>query len=130
MAVDQILSSKAWNILKEDHLSVLIDVRNNTELENDGKPCIKSCASSKLLFISWAPSAEAMNNLVLLTEIFSNKQKLLFICNSGYRSLLFANALDNKGYDCYNILDGFSGNQHGLGWHGNKLPINRGKNAK
>ena len=48
---------------------------------------------------------------------------IFFLCRSGYMSFIAANFITNIGYkNCYNISDGFEGNNQDKGWKQNNLP--------
>jgi rhodanese-related sulfurtransferase len=68
--------------------------------------------------------------LVQLEQHVNKNELLLFICRSGARSNAAASLATQAGYDdCYNVLEGFEGDQNSEkhrnesnGWRAAKLP--------
>jgi rhodanese-related sulfurtransferase len=64
------------------------------------------------------------NFIKILLEETANNSKRIFLCRYGARSLDACNlALANGVDNCYNIIDGFDGNQFGPGWQVAGLPV-------
>jgi rhodanese-related sulfurtransferase len=138
--IKEISPNKAFTMLKNNKLSLLIDVRTLQEWQNIGTVDDKDFCN-KTLFNSWLTPPEMQINqdfIAILNDYikqnFSNSSKseleLLFLCRSGARSLAAGNFTINNDYqNCYNITNGFEGdpNQFGArslinGWLASKLP--------
>ncbi|OFW81349.1 MAG: hypothetical protein A2887_00945 [Alphaproteobacteria bacterium RIFCSPLOWO2_01_FULL_40_26] len=139
MSVQQITVQDAFELLKQDQNSALVDVRTFEEFNFVGfvNP---SEFTNRLVLLPWQlypemqENPEFANNLESsLKEIFGNvdkETKLLFMCRTGGRSNEAANFASNCGYkNCYNIISGFEGslNNHGQrgkidGWKACGLP--------
>jgi len=131
--VYNISSVEAYQRLKDQADSALIDVRTVEEFSSVGVPDL-SDASAELLLI---PIYEAPH--MELNPHFENKvdefiknyevNNLYFICRSGARSQTAAELFKAKGYITFNVIDGFEGKmnddgQRGLidGWKAAELP--------
>lgn len=137
MNVKEINVLESWSLLKEEHNSLLIDVRSQEEFIFVGFPCL-DILGKKPILLPWRtyPGMEINNNFVddLRSSLGSNSNfdensKLLFICRSGFRSLEAASHVLELGFDCYNVKNGFEGDlnkkgqRSGLnGWKFNNLP--------
>jgi rhodanese-related sulfurtransferase len=139
MLVQQIDSLTAFEILKNDQNSILIDVRTPEEFNLVGV-VDASIFNNKMILLPWQSYQDGQQNpdflSILQTQLnkFFNKNtidiSLIFICRSGTRSNYSANYLANHGYKkCFNIIDGFEGkmnsnNQRSMinGWKYNNLP--------
>lgn len=125
MQVNSITALEAFEILTLDQNSLLVDVRCDIEWQNTGKP--KPPRSDQLLLnsIKLAPLMHINQSFIeTLLEKASSKSKKIFLCRYGIRSLNCSNlALQNGLDNCYNIIDGFDGNEFGPGWKLSKLPI-------
>jgi len=175
MLVQNICSTKAYDIVASNDNAFLVDVRTKEEWQQVGIPCLKN--KDKVIFLSWqlSPFMEINRNFEdnflssINDEIYAidflqtsaNKEKfeentspstaayteareneglgltyklpleasyakslmIFFLCRSGYRSFIAANFIANMGYkNCYNISDGFEGNNQNKGWKQNNLP--------
>ena len=128
-----IKSSDAYEILKNEQNSFLIDVRTLPEWQFSGVPDL-SPIGKEVHTISWMmyPRMEMNNNFASQVEamIPDKKAKLFFVCKVGGRSLDAAMTMTRFGYEnCYNIANGFEGdlnehNQRGKtsGWKASGLP--------
>ncbi|MFK8040478.1 MAG: rhodanese-like domain-containing protein [Rickettsiaceae bacterium] len=125
----EITSLKAYNYFlynMQDVSARLIDVRTETEWIEYGYPDLKENVSCLLLSLYMSPKFDINIDFdKKLTINIQNKDTyLLFLCKSGQRSALAGQNAVNLGYvNCYNIVDGFSGNQYGMGWKNSNLPI-------
>ncbi len=131
--VTNIESVEAWEMLKTDKNSQLIDIRTEEEWRLIGIPNLTSI-NKKVVFLSWQiwPEMEINNSFMqTINKIVEDKEiALLFICRSGGRSSQAANAVQQAGYrNCYNICDGFEGKlsndrqrSSSNGWKFNNLP--------
>ena len=119
--IKQINCKEIKDYLKKNSGSVLLDVRTQEELDNDGKPDGDKIGL-KTYFLEIRRDAffdfvEEFNNLNI------NKDKeILVICKSGERSQISAELLSRENYKSINISDGFMGSQEGVGWKKSGLP--------
>lgn len=139
MSVTQITPKDAFELLKNDQNSVLIDVRTFEEFNFVGF-VNSSSFNNRMVLLPWllapamnenpefAPNLE--NSLKKLFGDQSQDAKALFICRTGGRSNSAANYAENLGYkNCYNVVAGFEGEldskeQRGNvnGWKASDLP--------
>lgn len=125
MLVETISCKNAWKIIIADKQSILIDVRTEFEWQNVGKPKLE--ISNQLLLNSFKiyPLMSLNEDFVkVLLQKTAYKSKKFFLCRYGSRSHEACKlALENGIEDCYNLVDGFDGNEHGSGWKKSNLPI-------
>ena len=132
-----ILAVDAFELLKGDSASVLIDVRTQAEWNYVGTPNIEGLGKTPL-FIEWqtypsmavdasfTPRVEAL----LKSEGVEHGASLVFLCRSGARSRHAATAMTGAGWSpCFNVSDGFEGalddsRRRGVvsGWKAGGLP--------
>lgn len=125
MYYDNILCQDAWKILIDDPDTLLVDVRTEFEWQNVGKPKLINIHQLLLNSLKIYPLMtfnENFNKILLANA--KNKSKVFFLCRYGSRSseaakMAHLNGLDN----CYNMIDGFEGNEYGPGWLKNNLPV-------
>ena len=140
--VKNINSKEAFDLLKEDENSVLIDVRTNKEHLTVGIPDLRKIGK-KTYIIEWRNSIFPGSRKSFLNDFNKNvihldKGKYLFICRSGIRSnfaaLIIEESFKSGNYNgkCFNIEDGFEGHEQPLGypqkptgWKNLGLPWNR-----
>ncbi len=108
-----ISSKDAWQFLKSNEDTILVDVRTLPEWTFVGIPDLSSLGKETII-LSWRiyPGMEINSDFEnKLSKIISDKDTpILFICRSGGRSLDAAAAMTSKGYkNCFNISDGFEG---------------------
>ena len=109
--------TEAWEILKSDSDSTLVDVRTNAEWTFVGIPDL-SGLGKQVATIDWQkfPTMDVNPNF---TEAVSGvcgpkDAPILFICRSGQRSKAAAIAMTSLGYTrCYNVSEGFEGDKDG-----------------
>ena len=122
----QIVSNKIKDFIKENPKSVLLDVRTKEEWDQIGKPNGDKIGI-KTYFLSSQFQGRVINeNFVKEFENFNIDKncEVLVMCGSGNRSQRAAELLTQKGYNCLNISDGFTGDGvEKIGWKNNKLPI-------
>jgi rhodanese-related sulfurtransferase len=120
-----ITCQEAWEIITQDENSILIDVRTEAEWKSVGKPKLNN--PNQLLLNSLKTSPSMLFNkdfMEILLQKTANKSKKFFLCRYGIRSAESCQlALNNGIKDCYNLIDGFDGNDSGPGWQRSKLPI-------
>ena len=118
--------SEAHAILHADSKAKLVDVRCRAELDWVGR-------IPNAIEIEWAtyPGMKLNSDFFAQLEQQVNKETLaLFICRSGARSSSAAALATQAGYaDCYNVMEGFEGDQNNEkhrnevnGWRTAKLP--------
>nr|WP_016926426.1 rhodanese-like domain-containing protein [Rickettsia conorii] len=120
MSVQNICSTKAYDMLISNDNAFLVDVRTREEWQQVGIPHLDN--KNKVIFLSWQLNKDFEDNFL---SIVNDKIHaiIFFLCRSGYRSLIAANFITNIGYkNCYNISDGFEGNNQDKGWKQNNLP--------
>ena len=132
MLVEQISPQNAFELLKNQKDSVLVDVRTNEELSFVGI-VNASFFENRIILLPWQtlPQMQINQNFAneLTAKIDKNKE-VLFLCRSGARSSQSANLALSLGFKkCYNITNGFEGdldskNHRGLvnGWKASNLP--------
>ena len=125
--IKNINSKEAWKLLQDAQKAVLVDVRTKEEWEIVGRPDLSSINKAVILN-SWLllPKKELNQNFLSdLQDAVLSDVPVLFICKSGVRSHAAARYAMNQGYqNCFNVIDGFEGNESGLkGWKNNLLPV-------
>lgn len=107
----------AWRRLAEDTGSVLIDVRTRAEWSYVGVPDLSSLGKEVVL-VEWQGFPDSRPNPAFVAELSQKldalgakrDSQLYFICRSGARSRLAAEAMLRAGYTrCYNVAEGFEG---------------------
>lgn len=112
-----ILPQNAWDLLKTEPNSLLIDVRRPDEWNSVGCPNLTSIQKN-LIKITWTGNEEEFIN-ELLQDIPNKDCHVIFICRGGTRSTATANLAFSHGYqNSYNLIGGFEKN----GWKDNGLP--------
>lgn len=118
----------AWQILKEDPSSRLIDVRTRAEWGFVGVPDLAEVDQSTL-FVEWVCFPDMSANPHFVAEVMEaigddTSSTLLFICRSGVRSLRAATAISEHltqvgvKADCVNVAEGFEGDLDPIGHRG------------
>ena len=126
-----------WRRLAEDTGSVLIDVRTRAEWNYVGVPDL-STLGKELILVEWQGFPDGRPNTDFVAELSQKLEglgvkrdsELYFICRSGARSRLAAEAMLRVGYArCYNVAEGFEGPLDGArhrgsrsGWKAQALP--------
>jgi len=113
---------EAWELLKWEPGTVLIDVRTDAEFNYVGRPDLSSIGKQTLL-IQWRLFPSNDVNPTFVSEVagagVGPDQKILFLCRSGVRSRYTAAAMTEAGYpQCYNVLEGFEGDKDPAGHRG------------
>lgn len=132
----------AFESLKSDPQSALIDVRTTREWETIGVPDLSSI-SKEVMFAEWQmfPSMQVDSDFAtkvsasLEAQGVAKDTPIYFLCRSGVRSQGAANALTELGYTkAYNIIAGFEGEPDAAGersningWMFNDLPFRKEK---
>ena len=137
--VENIKSKEAFDLLKKDQNSVLIDVRTKREHLDVGIPNLRELGKETFL-IEWKNSILPGSRKRFLNDFneklsFDQGVKYIFICRSGIRSNFAALTVEesfisgNYNSTCFNIEDGFEGHeqhngplQNPTGWKNLGLP--------
>jgi hypothetical protein len=125
MYIDHILCQEAWEVLIKEDDSILVDVRSDFEWQNVGIPKLLNKKQLLLNSLKLYPLMTFNPNFVkILLENIANKSKIFFLCRYGARSLEACQIASKNGLDgCYNLIDGFDGNEYGPGWKKSELPF-------
>lgn len=115
--------SAAWDLLKADPESVLVDVRTDAEWHYVGGPDLASIKKT-VIKLEWRTLPEMDLNESFaerLASLITDKDtNILFLCRTGGRSGEAAALMTELGYkNCYNIIDGFEGAVDPRGHRGN-----------
>ena len=135
--IEDVPVEEVWGRLKSDASSALIDVRTRAEWTFVGLPDLKQIGK-QILTVEWQTSPENRidaafpERLAKVLDAANAKKEveLFFVCRSGVRSRMAAEAMANAGYGrCRNVADGFEGpldaNRHRgrvAGWKAAGLP--------
>jgi rhodanese-related sulfurtransferase len=115
--IEDVPVEDVWSRLKEDSAALLIDVRTRAEWAFVGLPDLTEIGK-RVLTVEWQTSPESRIDAafpdrlceVLDTAGVGKDTELFFICRSGGRSRMAAEAMANAGYRrCRNVADGFEG---------------------
>lgn len=115
--IDNIDVKEVWERLKSDPGSQMVDVRTQAEWAFVGMPDLSSLGK-QLLCVEWQQFPGAQPNQSFTSQVETGLSELsagqdtelFFICRSGQRSLLSAEALAAAGYRaCHNVAGGFEG---------------------
>ncbi len=140
MSIIEISPSDAFETLKKEKNSVLIDVRTFEEINFVGF-VDPSAFGNRMILLPWQLYPEmqenpdfshALEESLKELNLFDKKEelKIFFLCRSGARSSQAGNYALNLGYkNCHNITHGFegdlnAGNHRGKvnGWKASHLP--------
>jgi len=102
----------AWSLLYNEEKSILIDVRTRAEWFYVGVPDLSSLNKNlcKLEWVEYPNGNYNSNFLKVLEKKFKKDVILIFICRSGHRSALAAQAAFQIGFNySYNLTEGFEG---------------------
>ena len=126
IAVDAVTPSEAYEILRSDPASTLIDVRTRAEWSFVGMPILDGIGK-RVWPIEWVSFPEMTPNRSFLAEVDAAVREpghMLFICRSGARSMMAARAvaqhLAARGQSarCTNVAEGFEGDPDSNGHRG------------
>ena len=116
-AVDDVAVRDVWERLKSAPASILVDVRTRAEWAFVGLPDL-STLGKRVVTVEWQTFPENSVDPAFtqrLTAALSGfgadtGTEMFFICRSGGRSRMAAEALAELGYQhCHNVADGFEG---------------------
>ncbi len=116
---------EAWDILKSDKNSVLIDVRTMPEWVFAGFVNLSSL-NKEPVYVSWREYPKMEVNESFVKQVTGERKldkeaPILFLCKVGGRSLDAAIEMSKHGFSrCYNISGGFEGDMDHLGHRGAK----------
>lgn len=108
---------EVWSRLEDDAGSILIDVRTRAEWAFVGVPDLSSLGK-RVLTVEWQTfpdnriDPEFVGRLTHELDRLSTTKaaELFFICRSGGRSRMAAEAMSAAGFSsCHNVADGFEG---------------------
>jgi rhodanese-related sulfurtransferase len=115
--VQDVVVTDVWNKLKSDPSAVLIDVRTRAEWIFVGIPDLAPLGK-RVVTVEWQTFPEnsvdpdfAQRLKAALSGTGANeKTQMFFICRSGGRSRMAAEAVAVLGFEnCFNVADGFEG---------------------
>jgi rhodanese-related sulfurtransferase len=115
--IEDVPVEEVWAHLAKDAGSVLIDVRTRAEWTFVGLPDLSEIGK-RVLTVEWQTCPESKVDAGFserMTKALdaagaSKDNELFFICRSGARSRMAAEAMANVGYRrCRNVADGFEG---------------------
>ncbi len=117
--VSELHPRAAWDLLKAQPETVLVDVRSKPEWGFVGVPDLSTLGQSAL-FVEWASFPGMSANTRFVEEVLAKLEgtsppAMLFLCRSGVRSLGAADAMKTafeemgQAVDCINITEGFEG---------------------
>ncbi len=114
--IDDVPVEEVWARLSSEADAVLIDVRTRAEWTFVGLPDLNAIGK-RVLTVEWQTYPESVDAgftdrmTRALDAAGANKDsELFFICRSGARSRMAAEAMSNAGYRrCRNVADGFEG---------------------
>ena len=127
--VGDVVPDDAWRILESDPKAVLVDVRTRAEWGFVGMPDLRSLGSS-IVMVEWARFPDMAVNPHFASAAKKQLEgrdasTLLFLCRSGQRSKLAAEAVTRffkqlgQDVECLNIAEGFEGDLDEDGHRGN-----------
>lgn len=115
--IDDVPVEEVWARLSKDAGAVLIDVRTRAEWTFVGLPDLSEIGK-RVLTVEWQANPESAAEVGFterLTKALdaasaTKDSELFFICRSGARSRMAAEAMAHVGYRrCRNVADGFEG---------------------
>ena len=115
--IEDVPVEEVWARLEGDPASMLVDVRTRAEWAFVGLPDLEKIGK-RVLTVEWQTSPESRIDVafperlktVLDAAGAGHDTVLFFICRSGGRSRMAAEAMANAGYRrCWNVADGFEG---------------------
>lgn len=115
--IEDVPVEEVWARLSKDAGAVLIDVRTRAEWTFVGLPDLSEIGK-RVLTVEWQANPESTAEAgfaerltkALDTASATKDSELFFICRSGARSRMAAEAMASAGYRrCRNVADGFEG---------------------
>lgn len=137
-AVDDVPVKAVWACLETNPKAFLVDVRTRPEWSFVGLPDLAGLGREPVL-VEWQTFPDSRANAAFMEQLTAQldrlgadrETELFFICRSGARSRLAAQAAGQAGYrKCHNVAEGFEGpldpesHQRGrlAGWKAAGLP--------
>lgn len=129
----EVTAQEAWDMLREDAMAALVDVRSQPEWGFVGIPDLTSL-SKQPVYLSWRlyPGMDVYSHFLekLQLALPDKETPIFFLCRTGGRSLDAACAAANAGYRyAFNVTDGFEGPKDAAehrgavaGWKASRLP--------
>lgn len=117
LQVDDVDVTRVWEQLHADPAALLIDVRTRAEWTFVGLPDLSSIGK-RVVTVEWQTFPEnsvdpafTQRLMAALSGLGANAEtQMYFICRSGGRSRMAAEAMAGLGYQsCHNVADGFEG---------------------
>jgi rhodanese-related sulfurtransferase len=120
--VENVPPTQAWEALKANPDTQLVDVRTDAEWTFVGVPDLSSLGK-RLALIPWQVYPSMQQNAAFVDQLrkadLTPKHHIYFICRSGVRSLHAAEAAREAGFPyVYNVADGFEGQLDAEGHRG------------
>lgn len=125
---------EAWQLLSEEPVAVLVDVRTRAEWAYVGVPDM-STVGREVGLVEWVGFPDGAPNPAFLQELGrlgltpGDGRPVIFLCRSGQRSIGAAISATAAGLGpAYNVLEGFegpldaAGHRGGAGWRAAGLP--------
>lgn len=115
--IDDVPVDEVWARLEADPKALLVDVRTQPEWAFVGVVDLASLGREPIL-IEWQTFPDGRANAAFVEQLTAelerlggdNATELFFICRSGARSRLAAQAAHRAGYRrCHNVAEGFEG---------------------
>ena len=115
--VEDVSVRETWKRLERDPKAVLVDVRTRAEWAFVGVPDL-SKINREVMLIEWqtfpdnrtAPDFTERLSQALTARNVEKTDEIFFICRSGGRSRMAAEAMSEAGYAyCRNVMEGFEG---------------------
>ena len=116
-AIDDVPVKTVWARLEADPKALLVDVRTRPEWTFVGLPDLAGLGREPIL-IEWQVFPDGRPNAAFVEQLAAQLEQLgadrdaelFFICRSGARSRLAAQAACQAGYQkCHNVAEGFEG---------------------
>jgi rhodanese-related sulfurtransferase len=111
--VENVAPTQTWEVLQADEGAQLVDVRTDAEWNFVGLPDLNA-VGKKTLLIPWQVYPTMQRNTAFEDNLrdagLTAEHKIYFICRSGARSMVAAEAARAAGFPhVFNVADGFEG---------------------
>ncbi|MGQ0455646.1 MAG: rhodanese-like domain-containing protein [Hyphomicrobium sp.] len=115
--IEDVSPTETWSRLEADPKAVLVDVRTRAEWAFVGLPDLKDLGR-QVLAVEWQTFPDNRTDpqfadrlaAALTAQGVTQSDEIFFICRSGGRSRMAAEAIATVGYGrCRNVADGFEG---------------------
>jgi rhodanese-related sulfurtransferase len=120
--VENVSALQAWQALKGESETQLVDCRTDAEWQYVGIPDLRELRKQVVL-VSWQYFPSGNVNRAFVTELrdagLAPEHRIYFLCRSGARSMAAALAARAEGFtEVFNIADGFEGPHDAEGHRG------------